>query len=138
MIVTPIEQKVEKICESIIVKDYLRKHNIVGENFYTCSMLSVFGTKYCKDQVVILPESDNSFMQFGKIEELLSYDNCAYLIYKKMSAVYCSKSDLYFLNDLEDSELIPIHQLACFRPLETYLVGESLREAVSLRNYVLA
>ena len=137
LIATPIERKIVKISDSDIVAGYIEKHNITGE-IYTCSYLSVFGTDYQKDQVVILPESDNNRMEFGKIIELLSCQENAYVMYKKMSSIYCPMSDLYFLEELEAIDLIPTHQLACFRPLETYEVGESRRIAVSLRSYVLA
>ena len=55
-----------------------------------------------------------------------------------MSATYCPMSDLYFLEKLEDIDMIATQQLACFRPLETYVVGESNRVCLSLRSYVFA
>ena len=59
-------------------------------------------------------------------------------MYKKMSATYCPMSDLYFLEELEDIDMIATQQLACFRPLETYVVGERNRVCLSLRSYVFA
>ena len=138
MILSSIERKIVGISENDIVREYIRTHKDVKGAIYTCSTLAVFGTNYSKKQVVILPESDNNLMAFGLIEELLSCDKHAYLLYNKLISVYCPKSDLYFVNESEDFDFIPIHQLGCFRPLETYELGKNNRVAVSLRSFVFA
>lgn len=91
---------------------------------YECSKLSVFGTEYKRDQYIILPQSTNVSLVFGKIAKLLCCEEYAYFLYQKSIPRYCQKTDLHFIVEHQQDlnfELIASHHLPDFRPLESYL-----------------
>jgi hypothetical protein len=89
-----------------------------------------------KGQLIVLPVSQSNLIEFGKITEILACKKYAYFIYQKMTTTHCTLTDLYFVEEQENYEFIPSHQLGCFRPLESYEVGQSKRMSVSLRNNI--
>ena len=107
-----------------IVMDYLSRFKVKGNSLYECSKLSVFGTAYTQGQYVILPESSESLM-FGKIEKLLCCEKFGYILYRKTIAKYCTETDLFLIKELKKCEVIPVHQLPDYRPLQGYTIGLS-------------
>ena len=79
---------------------------------YECSKIAVFGTNYKKGQYVILPGSRNAILLLGKIEKLLCCLNFGYVLYRKVRSEYCSNTDLFFVNDTDQLDILAIHQLA--------------------------
>ena len=128
---------IAKICENEIVNNYLKKHNKEGLVIYECTKLVIHRTAYKKGHIIVLPNSNSYSMQFGKIVDLLVCKNYAYFLFKNIRSTYCPMTDLYFLEEIESYDMIPSHQLGCFRPLETYVVGQNLRASLSLRCNVL-
>ena len=137
LILSPIERNISKKSDNTIVKDYLKKKNLESLVIWECSRLVVHGTAYKKGHIIVLPNSNNYSMIFGRITELLVSEKHSYFLYRNIKSRYCSMTDLYFLEEIDSYDMIPSHHLGCFRPLETYVVGQNNRVSLSLRCNVL-
>lgn len=99
MFPSAIKSTIKKLSANNVVKDYLRTHKVPGGVLYTCSTISVYSTEYQKNQYIVLPGSTNSHLHFGKITELLTDNKFAYFVYKETTNHYCTKSDLFFIQE---------------------------------------
>ena len=88
MFPSPIERTIKRVCNDRMVQNYMKANEISG-NLYQCYKISVYGTVYGRNQYIILPGSTNCEVQFGKIIELLSNNDCAYFKYEKLTCQYC-------------------------------------------------
>ena len=70
--------------EEKIVLEFIESFPAHLEKLYECTNLSCFGTSYRLNQFVILPESKNSSMSFGKIVKLLCCSKSGYILYQKL------------------------------------------------------
>ena len=130
-----MEKAITKVCDEAIVNDYLKQFKVAGGVMYECRNLTVFGTEYKLDQYCLLQGSKMNAPIFGKVSKLLCDQDTAYLICQHTSNTYCAETDLFFVDEKNDYEIIGIDQLAAFHPLESYLVGESQRNSISLIHY---
>ena len=135
MIPSDIDKKIVKVCSDKIVLDYQKKFTVPGKKLFLCSKLSVFSTDYAVGQYIVLP-STNAAPKFGKILKLLCCTKFAYFLYKKTDNKYCEKSDLYIISENKDCDLIPQHKLACFYPLNAYVVGQPKKTTISMKHYI--
>ena len=94
-----IDKKIRGIATDKTVSEYLKSNKVVGEKLYVCDNLSVYGTDYIRGQYVILPNSTNSSMMFGRIVKLLCDEEFAYIEYRKTSS--CSSTEAPRLVDVE-------------------------------------
>ena len=69
--ILPIEKNILEICNDEVTLEYLTKFSVPGGLLYECSSIAVYGTDYKKGQYIILPQSTNSNLIFGKIAKLL-------------------------------------------------------------------
>ena len=136
-IILPIEKNILEICNDEVTQDYLKQVNVAGGLLYECSSIAVYGTEYKKGHYIILPNSTNSKLIFGKIVKLLCCEKFCYLLYQTTSSYYCENTDLYFVEEKENFEIIPSHQLGDFHPLEGYSVGEGKEISLSIKHYLL-
>ena len=136
MIPSNIETTIQKQCLEKIVSDFIASYPVPIETLYECSKLSRFGTAYKKNQIIILPGSKNCSMLFGRIEKLLTCTKNGYLLYQKMSCVYCKDNDIFFVDETNEYDVTPIQWLADPRPLQGYALGEAKRMSISLRNNI--
>ena len=134
-----IQKDIIKVCEHHIVKHYTTRNQVLGGVIYECKKLSIFGTKYNVGHYIILPESTNEAIVFGRIVKLLACKEYAYFLYEKHIPTHCSKTDLYFVTKKQKhiQGIILSHQLPNFRPLEGYKVGQKKQVSISIKNYML-
>ena len=125
IIPSDIEKFVTKICRDEKVLSFIDSSMAEGEILYECSRLSMFGTAYKLNQYVILPQSKNEILLLGKITKLLCNTNYGYLLCQNMSTEYCQKSDLFFLKDTDQFEVVPLHWLSDPRPLQVEKLNQS-------------
>ena len=88
---------------------FLEVSKVQGSVLYECNNLSVFGTSYKVGQYVILPNSTNASLCLGKITKLLCCEKYAYLLYEKTRSEYCTKTDLFMINELKRFDVIPMY-----------------------------
>ena len=131
--VTEIDKSISKECTDDLTMKYLQDFKVAGNMLYECRTLSVWGTEYRVGQYVLIQGSTIDVPVFCIISKLLCCQKCAYLMLQKTSSVYCNKTDLYFISDESDYEVMPIEHLAAFHPLESYLVSEGQKISISLR-----
>lgn len=118
MLPPSIEKKVQKTCTDELAQNYIKKGNVDGNVLFQCSKLSAFGTEYKLNQYVLLPNSSNISPSFGKIKKLLCSKESAYLMYQKTSNIFCSKTDLFMVAEKNVLDIIPVHHLADYHPLQ--------------------
>ena len=136
LLTNPIEKTIKKVCSNLIVKQYAKDLNIQQE-IYECSRLSFHGTDYKCGQFILLPDSTNSSPSFAKICNLLCSDETCYLYYQKTTALYCKHTDLFFITEIDQFDVIQPIQLPSFHVIESYTVGEGDQISLSLRHYVM-
>lgn len=85
---------------------------------------------------VILPESTNTSPIFGKIFKILCCQKEGYIYYQEMKSSYCPKSDLYFVSDTENFDMLPCLHLPSYHTLEGYPVGAGEKMSLSIRTFI--
>ena len=110
-----IDKKIRGIATDKTVSEYLKSNKVVGEKLYVCDNLSVYGTDYIRGQYVILPNSTNSSMMFGRIVKLLCDEEFAYIEYRKTSSYYDERTDLHIVTDSEVMGISATNHLADYR-----------------------
>ena len=110
-----IDKKIRGIATDQTVSEYLKSNKVIGEKLYICDNLSVYGTDYIRGQYVILPNSTNSSMMFGRIVNVLCDKEFAYIEYRKTSSYYDERTDLHIVTDNEDFGITATNHLADYR-----------------------
>ena len=136
MIPSNVENTIIRKCNEKIVNDFIATFPVPLDTLYECSHLSSFGTPYKKQQFIILPESKNQSILFGKIEKLLTCTKNGYILYQKMYSEYSEDLDLFFVYETNEFDVVPLEWLADPRPLQGYALGEADKISVSLKNYI--